>query len=137
MSEDTAPVREPKVLGNDKYLVEDEKESRKLWKEAHGGLRGFQKAWNSKFINVADPLSKLQKRRMKDKGVKKPALVDNKGVNRAPEPNAYSIGRTAEGWVVMEYHIEDFNCTLISCSKPEQKHFAVNRIQSRIMEQMQ
>lgn len=116
---------------NDSYLVEDEEEARRLWKEGKNDLRGFQTAWDNKYIHVKPLKAEIQ--RMKEV-TERPRLVDNKLDKRVSEPNAFSMGRTKEGWVVMEYLITGNSCTLLKSSKPEGKQFAISRLQNMLLE---
>lgn len=122
---------------NKTYLVPDFEEAKVLWKNAKGDLRGMSVAWDAMYkrkaptINELDDLIK-QEQEAKKEGHTRPQLLENKQDTRVVEPNAFGLGRTKEGWVVMTYRIVGNKNVLVSQTKPEPKQFAVGRIQQLI-----
>lgn len=119
---------------NAKYLVEDYEESKALWLAGNGKVNGHRIAWESKWLRKnmtqAEMLAQHDAQLEKDGEFdKRPKLLDKKEDKRVLEPNAFSIARTKEGWVIMEYAINGSRCALLNVTKPEGKHFAVSRLQ--------
>ena len=123
LSKATLDAQAKRTAENEPLLVEDETESKKLWKDFHGGMRGWSLAWQSKFISEFNPLHD-----QKVNPTPRPVVLDNKLDKRVGEPNAHSIARTEDGWVVITYRINGKNCSIDAITKPEGKQFAVSRL---------
>ena len=123
LSKATIDAQAKRTAENEALLVEDENESRKLWKSFHGGLRGWSHAWQTKFLSEFEPEPKNKKSH-----TARPVILDNKLDKRIGEPNAHSIARTDDGWVVITYRINGKNCSIDAITKPEGKQFAVSRL---------
>lgn len=116
-------------------MVSDAVESRQLWKQQFGGLRGFQKCWNRKYAkddsgNVVAKPSEV----VKVAG----AVVTVETLDKLCIPeilyqdnqkhSSYSIISVKGGWTVVKYVIDGDIHTVEAMTEVEHKNFAVNRM---------